>query len=69
MALGHLRYDRPMTFHRAALGLVSGLLVFVLATPTHAALGGDTASIANDSISLGGSREITHTGGLEVHLL
>jgi hypothetical protein len=46
-----------------------GLLVFVLATPAHAALGGDAASIASDSLALGASREVTRAAGVEIHLL
>lgn len=46
-----------------------GLLFFVLATPADAALGGDAASIAGDSVALAASREITRTAGVEVHVL
>jgi hypothetical protein len=46
-----------------------GLLVFVIAGPAHAALGGDAASIANDTAALEASREITQAAGVEVHVL
>jgi hypothetical protein len=46
-----------------------GLLVFALAAPAHAALGGDTASLANETVALDASREITRAAGLEVHVL
>ena len=46
-----------------------GLLFFVFASPAHAALGGDAASIASDSVALAASREITREAGVEVHVL
>jgi hypothetical protein len=46
-----------------------GLLVLVLAGPAHAALGGDTASIASETTALEASREITRTAGIEIHVL
>jgi len=50
---------------RNALGV--GLLA--VAGPAHASLGGDAASIANDTAALEASREITRTAGIEVHVL
>jgi len=46
-----------------------GLLVLVLAGPARAALGGDAASVTNDTVALGASREITRAAGVEVHVL
>ncbi|HEX4513196.1 MAG TPA: DUF2844 domain-containing protein [Polyangiaceae bacterium] len=46
-----------------------GLMVLILASPARAALGGDVASVANDTVALGASREITRTAGVEVHVL
>jgi hypothetical protein len=46
-----------------------GLLVLLFAGPAHAALGGDTASIASETVALDASREITRAGGVEVHVL
>jgi len=50
---------------RAALGFA----VFLLAVPAHSALGGDAASITNDTVALDASREITRAAGVEVHVL
>ncbi len=59
------RYHRAMISHRVTLGLA----ILMVAAPTHAGLGGDAASIATDSVALGGSHEITHAAGFEVHVL
>jgi hypothetical protein len=50
---------------------VLGLLALGLACPidARAALGGDAASIAADSVALGGTREITLAAAWEVHVL
>jgi hypothetical protein len=58
-----------MSFRRASP--ILGLLALGLLSPTeaHAALGGDAASIAADSVTLGGTREITRTAAWEVHVL
>ena len=57
-----------MTKLRSAVGLCL-VLVLVLASPAHAALGGDATSIANDTAALEASREITRAAGVEVHVL
>ncbi len=52
--------------HRAILGL---LALGLVAPEAHAALGGDTASIAADTVALEASREVTLAARWEVHSL
>jgi hypothetical protein len=52
------------------LGTFVGLVAIVLGAPdAHAALGGDAASIASDSATFGGTREVARNANVEIHTL